>query len=206
MRAGLSQSDVSTNHRVLERHSRPSGFLWRSYEFGSRQGTRDIFSFPLGPSSETKVSAPSPTNNVTSLITGLLGNGVTTSNGQAEFSSDGSELFFTLPNGMLAFYIADRSGTRLERVPGAETPIFVGGSCMSCHAVGTIPARDEVRTNAKVSAMTAERVRQLYVEPTVFNQQIGADGEAYQAALRKLGISAGDVEPISEALKIFSSN
>lgn len=202
IRAGLNQSNVSTNHRVLERHARPSGFLWRSYEFGSRQGTRDIFSFPLGPSSETKVSAPSPASNATSLITGLLGNGAPTANGQSEFSSDGSELFFTLPNGMLAFYIANSSGSRLEQVPGAKTPIVVGGSCMSCHTGGTIPATDEVRNNARVSAMTAERVRQLYVEPTVFNQQIGVDGAAYQAALGKLGISAEDGEPVSAALKM----
>ena len=197
IRAGLSKSAVSTNDRVIERHTRPTGFLWRSFEFGSRTGTRDIFSFPLG--SGGSGSAPAAQGGV---LGGLLGGGAAPSNGQAAFTSDGSEFFFTLPNGMLAFYIAGGTGARLNQVPGATNTIVAGASCMGCHSKATIQASDEMRAKTKVTGDVLTAVRKLYVDAPTLSQQLNADSTAYVVSLAKLGITPADSDPVSQVVKL----
>ena len=126
--------------------------------------------------------------------------------GQVEFTADGSEFFFTLRNGMLAFYIADGSGQRLDKVPGATKAIVVGASCMKCHAHATIMATDEVRANSKVTGDASLAVQKLYVDASVFGQQITADSNDYQSALIKLGIAAQDGDPISQVVDLKLSS
>ena len=147
-RAGFSKSLVSTNHRVIEYHKTRNGFLWRSFEFGSKTGNRNIFAFPLGP------GAAANSNVLASILGGNAGSG-----GSAPmpfpglaFVSDGSEYLFTLPNGMIGFFITGATGVRINEVPGnAQGKVIAGVSCMRCHSQGTKPATDQVRSNARLS-------------------------------------------------------
>ena len=46
-RAGFSDSGVSTNNRVVERHISRYGAYWKSYDFAGSVGTQNIFTHPL---------------------------------------------------------------------------------------------------------------------------------------------------------------
>ncbi|MCX6110237.1 MAG: hypothetical protein NTZ90_11625 [Proteobacteria bacterium] len=197
IRAGLSKSNISTNDRVIERHNRATGYLWRSFEFGSRTGTRDIFSFPLG-------SGGSETNTAQQggLLGSLLGGSTGSSNGQSTFTADGTEYIFTLPNGMLAFYIAGGNGARLNQVPGAASPILAGAGCMGCHSKATVQATDEMIAKTRVTGDALTAVRKLYVDAATFSRQVSGDSAAYVTALAKLGIAATDADPVSYVAKL----
>ena len=178
IRAGFEKSIVSTNHRVIERHDLGKGFLWRSYEFGSKNGNRNIFNFPLGPSEN--------------------GGGFGDRFPFQQFVSDGSEFYFTLPNGMIAFYIAGPTGFRINEVPGADDKkITAGISCFSCHSKAVMPARDEVATKTSVSGDSFNEVRRLYVSEQVFNERLQMDRQLYLTALGEIGIAADDNDPIN---------
>ena len=45
--AGFSDSGVSNNNRVLERHISRYGAYWKSYDFAGSVGKQDIFTNPL---------------------------------------------------------------------------------------------------------------------------------------------------------------
>ena len=69
LRAGFNGSGISRNNRLIERHETPFGAYWKSYDFGSSTGRKNLFASPLGP-----------------------GPGANT------FRHDGGEIIFTLPN------------------------------------------------------------------------------------------------------------
>ena len=46
-RAGFSDSGVSNNNRVVERHISRYGAYWKSYDFAGSVGTQNIFTHPL---------------------------------------------------------------------------------------------------------------------------------------------------------------
>ena len=46
-RAGFNNSGVSTNNRVVERHTSRYGAYWKSYDFAGSVGTQNIFTHPL---------------------------------------------------------------------------------------------------------------------------------------------------------------
>lgn len=93
----------------------------------------------------------------------------TAARGQAIFGDqglakpDGSELMFTLPNGLFGFFIADSDGTRVSQSTLSPEPIAdpmqqdsvmrSAVSCFSCHNNGVVPfdataAMDQLRKDA----------------------------------------------------------
>ena len=46
-RAGLNDSGVSKNNRVVERHKSQHGAYWKSYDFAGSAGVQNIFTHPL---------------------------------------------------------------------------------------------------------------------------------------------------------------
>ena len=92
-RAGFNNSGVSTNNRVVERHTSRYGAYWKSYDFAGSVGKQNIFTNPLN------------------------------------FTHDGGEVIFNLPNGLQGYYLVNASGFRLDRrpdkhrfQPGCERP------------------------------------------------------------------------------------
>src|SRR5262249_42645988 len=68
-RAGFNGSGVSRNNRLVERHESGYGAYWKSYDFASNAGQKNLFGVPLGPGTAV--------NN---------------------FAHDGGEIIFNLPN------------------------------------------------------------------------------------------------------------
>lgn len=185
VRAGFRQSGVSVADRVIERHEtgRHPGSLWTGYEFAgadARSG-RDVFRAPLGPSGAGLTDNPS-----------------------LEFRHDARTILFSLPNGLNAFMIAARDGSRLNRAPSGllhdrkrpDSPLIAGISCFSCHDQGTQtrPGADFAAFNDEVGPVVLQtdpdapekrRIEELYAKPGQLGTLLREDRRKYLAALAR---------------------
>ena len=177
-RAGFNNSGVSTNNRVVERHTSRYGAYWKSYDFAGSVGTQNILTHPLN------------------------------------FTHDGGEVVFNLPNGLQGYYLANASGFRLDDAPinivsnpAASDPTVRNGiSCIGCHTEGMKTFEDEVRSviesNANPAYNRAQALR-LYVEKSDIDALVEKDMEKYREALEATGGALGGVEPISRFHEAF---
>ncbi len=177
-RAGFNNSGVSTNNRVVERHTSRYGAYWKSYDFAGSVGTQNIFTHPLN------------------------------------FTHDGGEAIFNLPNGLQGYYLVNASGFRLDEAPinivsnpAASDPTVRNGlSCIGCHTEGMKTLEDQVRSviesNTNPPYNKAQALR-LYVEKSDMDARVGGDMERYRGALEATGGAIGGVEPISRFHEAF---
>lgn len=136
-RVGIAanQSKKSINNRVLERHSGTAGPYWISYDFAQQNGQvqRNTSFAPIGPA------------GIVNVVDGTL-----------PFTPDGHQAIFTLPNGLMGFYLANGNGNIqaasnddvvFDPNGGKNGPeIRLGFSCMKCHGGGKVPsAQDSLR-------------------------------------------------------------
>ena len=124
------------------------------------------------------------------------------------FTHDGGEVIFNLPNGLQGYYIADASGFRLDAAPidivsnpaASDPTVRTGLSCFGCHIEGMNTFEDQVRsviestTNPTYDKAQALR---LYVEKSEMDALVQEDIDRYGQALEETGGSFGDIEPIS---------
>jgi hypothetical protein len=115
------------------------------------------------------------------------------------FKAAGSEIIFSLPNGLQAYFLADARGNRLNSAPinivadrnNPDDPIIHSGrSCMSCHFAGMRPFKDDVRPVAASMGMgdlDRDRVLALYAAQDTLDQLAGKDSGRFQTALEKAG-------------------
>ena len=177
-RAGFNNSGVSTNNRVVERHTSRYGAYWKSYDFAGSVGAQNILTHPLN------------------------------------FTHDGGEVIFNLPNGLQGYYLVNASGFRLDDAPinivsnpAASDPTVRNGiSCIGCHTEGMKTFEDEVRSviesNPNPPYDKAQALR-LYVEKSDMDALVGKDMETYRAALAATGGVFGGVEPVSRFHEAF---
>ena len=177
-RAGINDSGVSVNNRMLERHTSRYGAYWKSYDFAGSVGTQNIFTNPLN------------------------------------FTHDGGEVIFNLPNGLQAYYLVNATGFRLDAAPinivsnpAASDPTVRNGiSCLGCHTEGIKFFEDQVRaviestTNPTYNKAQALR---LYVEKSEMDELLGQDMERYRVALDATGGAFDGIEPISRFHEAF---
>ncbi len=197
MRSGFKNSNVSSQNRVMERHTQRNGrSYWISYDFASNEGLANIFSVPLGP----------------------LGIG----QDQRAFVHDGGEIIFQLPNGLFAYYLSDAAGTSIDKGPLAivkqsDAPaqflssIVNGVSCMTCHNQGLIYKKDEMRAfftanPNKLGAQEMNKLLALYPEENAFKAQMEKDNEIYTKALREAGLDPARPDPIINAYRYYNQN
>ena len=136
------------------------------------------------------------------------------------FTPGGSEAIFTLPNGMLAYVIADAndrivqdSDILLDTSQDNHRAI-TSVSCSNCHAAGFIPVKDEVepiaRANARQIGLDNDQVEQLeriYVKPDVFASQVKADTEAfYKHALQLQNLPTDGGDPVGRVFVRFEDD
>jgi hypothetical protein len=114
------------------------------------------------------------------------------------FTAGGSEAIFTLPNGMLAFIIADENDNIVQDsdilldTSQDNHRAVTAVSCSNCHATGFIPVIDEVgpiaQANARQIGLDRDQVKELqalYVSPDAFARKVKQDSEDfYQRALQ----------------------
>ena len=124
------------------------------------------------------------------------------------FTHDGGEVIFNLPNGLQAYYVTNASGFRLDEAPiaivsnpAASDPTVRNGlSCFGCHTEGMKTFEDEVRpvieSNTSPAYDKAQTLR-LYVAQSEMDALLREDTEQYKEALEATGGEFGDIEPIS---------
>lgn len=177
---GFNGSPISLNkNRLLSRHDSDDGFLWITYDtVDDFAADRNLFEFPL-------------------VVVG-----------EAQFGFDAAEMIFTLPNGLLGYYLSDNRGNRQNEAPlnivqDNVTPFDVEiKNALSCHRCHTklIEANDQIKAHVLANASDfalddVELVEDLYEE----NERglFDADNSQYHAALQGLGIRGSDIDQVN---------
>ena len=177
-RAGTNDSGVSTNNRVLERHTSRYGAYWKSYDFAGSVGTQNIFTHPLSFTHDGGEA-------IFNLPNGLQGYYLV--------NASGSRL--------------DGAPINIVSNPAASDPTVRNGlSCMGCHTEGMKTFEDQVRSviesNTNPTYDKAQALR-LYVEQSKMDTLLGEDMERYRVALVKTGGTVDDIEPIQRFHEAF---
>lgn len=205
-RAAFTRSGVSSQPRMIERHSALFGYVWNSYDFKKGNLTSNLFARPLGPPG---------TFNVDKF-------------GRYSFQHDGGEMIFGLPNGLHGYFLVDGKGDRIafgppdvveDRAKTLGNGIIVNGlSCIACHQNGLITDfEDEVRYGLKGLQADARKIaRRLYLDRPELDVKINKDQERYRsAAIETIGPYLGQdlvkkmkkggflVEPVGPVAKRF---
>ncbi len=170
MRAGIGKSTVSRYNRIFERHAVGAGYLWMTFDFDGASSEQNGKERPLGPG------------------------------GEDGFEHDMNAVIFSLPNGMNAYFLADKEGRRIDAAPldilhdeaTPRQPVIAGLSCISCHVKGVRDVVDEVRVHVETSSnfTTAKRdeALQMYVSQSELDRRIRDDRKRYAGAAVKAGI------------------
>ena len=130
------------------------------------------------------------------------------------FTRDGGEMIFNLPNGLQAYLIVDAFGVRLDEAPinivsnpAASDPTVRNGiSCFGCHTEGMNSFEDQVRSAIESHTnppYDKEQALRLYVEKADMDARVEEDTTRYRVALEATGGQFGEVEPISRFHEVF---
>ena len=130
------------------------------------------------------------------------------------FERDGGEVIFNLPNGLQAYYIADKSGTRIDVAPteivsdpAAKDPAVRNGlSCIGCHTKGMKTITDQVRSSIEQTAnprYDKDYALLLYVTQDKMDGLLAEDTARYKTALEKTGGVFGGIEPVHRFHEAF---
>ena len=177
-RGGTNNSGVSTNNRVLERHTSRYGTYWKSYDFAGSVGTQNIFTHPLS---------------------------FTHDGGEVIFNLPNGLQGYYLANA--SGFRLDDAPINIVSNPAASDPTVRNGlSCLGCHTEGMKTFEDQVRSviesNATPAYDKAQALR-LYAEQSEMDALLGEDMDRYRVALTKTGGAVDDIEPISRFHEAF---
>ncbi len=185
IRAGTTNSRISTQDRMVERHAMGvrAGALWQSFAVGG-PANQSIFEDPFGFAQEE-------TEAIFTLPNGLLGFIIADANGNLLEESD---------------TLLDTNRNNLQ--------VTTAISCANCHAAGLIPVVDEVRdfvlANSGTLGLNVDEVQQIqsiYVTPQEFARQIEADTQTfYRQALTSLNLPTTGEDPVSATFLRFSED
>ena len=130
------------------------------------------------------------------------------------FTHDGGEVIFNLPNGLQGYYLANASGFRLDEAPinivsnpAASDPTVRNGiSCIGCHTEGMKTFEDEVRSvieSVNNPPYNKAQALRLYVQKSDMDARVSEDMETYRLALEATGGEFGGIEPVSRFHEAF---
>ena len=131
-----------------------------------------------------------------------------------DFTHDGGEVIFNLPNGLQAYYLSTATGERLDGAPinivsnaGARDPVVRNGlSCMGCHTEGMKTFDDQVRSvieQTPNSPYDKAQALRLYAEKSTMDALVREDIARYRRAIEASGGVFGGIEPIQQLVKQF---
>ena len=176
-RAGVNNSPVSENNRVVERHKSQHGAYWKSYDFAGNEGVQNIVDYPLNfrhDGGEIVFNLP---------------NGL-----QAYYISDASGSRI------------DEAPTTIVSNPEERDGIVRNGiSCIGCHTEGMKEFKDDVReffTKAPDGPVKTQVLR-LYIKQSEMDGYVREDTERYRQALVATGGVFGGIEPVYRFYKAF---
>ena len=115
-----------------------------------------------------------------------------------DFTHDGGEMIFNLPNGLQAYFLVDANGSRLNDAPidivsnpAASDPTVRNGlSCIGCHTQGMKKFKDSVRAAIEQDEnppYNKEQALRLYPEQSTLDELLEKDTQRFQQALEKIG-------------------
>ncbi len=178
-RAGIVDSGVSNNNRVVERHTSVYGAYWKSYDFAGSVGAQDILTHPLSFQHDGGE------------IVFNLPNGL-----QAYYISDdkGNRI--------------DKAPIDIVSNPAASDKTVRNGlSCFGCHTEGMKTFEDVMQTNIELTENpNYDKIQalRLYVGQDKMDKLLEQDTEKYRQALVKAtGAGFEDIEPIHRAHEVF---
>jgi hypothetical protein len=136
------------------------------------------------------------------------------------FNEGGREAIFTLPNGMLAYLIADENALLVEDsdilldTNQGNFRALTSVSCSGCHARGLIEVVDEVREITEANARTLiaegtldrdqlEQLQNVYLDPADFKSRVEQDSEFYLNALEQANLPVSGADPVSATFLRF---
>lgn len=172
IRAGIEMSAITGGARMIERLPARTGSLWRAYDVAGGAPGDTLARLPVGPAA----------------VPGVEG----------AFAISGSRVMFTSPSGLMMFgqfdAAGERVGTRDSADGTAARRLAVAGSCLSCHASGPLPVRDEVRALAQLDATpkpVRDAILSLHPEQSAIDGLMAEDRRAVQRALMLAGMESG---------------
>ncbi|MGE0614226.1 MAG: SUMF1/EgtB/PvdO family nonheme iron enzyme [Bacteriovoracia bacterium] len=183
LRAAFTDSGVSQNNRMIERHKIRDGAYWKSYDFKESTGASDLFSRPLGPG-----------------------------DGAGQFKHAGGEIIWNLPNGLQAYMLVTSDHQRIDEAPtpivqdaSRRNAVIVNGiSCISCHNQGIQRRSDQVRAyvDKNTSLFRQEDLDEIfstYRGNDALQAAFTEDSRRFIEAMKNAGVKrtgSGDPEPI----------
>ena len=131
-----------------------------------------------------------------------------------DFTHDGGEIIFNLPNGLQAYYLSTATGERLDEAPinivsnaGTRDPVVRNGlSCMGCHTEGMKTFEDQVRSVIEQNLnppYDKPQALRLYVGKSRMDSLVREDIARYRQAIEAAGGVFGGSEPIQQLVKQF---
>lgn len=183
-RAGLVESGVSTQNRLIEYHNSKMGSLWITYDFSPEDTKSNLMRFPLGPN--------------------FAGHEFP----ELAFKHSGGEIIYELPNGLHGYMLVDAEGQRIDKAPVeivsdpesiSGSPRIVNGiSCMHCHKHGMLSFSDSVRSgNALSNTEARSKIEEIYPMKMEMDDALKRSKTKYLQHLQAT---------ISDALEIDSSD
>jgi hypothetical protein len=179
-RAGFTDSGVSRNNRLIERHQTAYGAYWKSYDFAENTGEQNLFERPLGPGTDER-----------------------------SFRHVGGEIIFNLPNGLQGYMLVKGNGQRIDKGPTEvvsdpkrpDRAVENGLSCMSCHSRGINPKADQIRAHVLANRKAfgneeVDSILALYPEAEAFKGLQRKDAERFEKAAAATGAKVGTTEPV----------
>ncbi len=177
-RAGFSESKVSSNNRVVERHTSLYGAYWKSYDFAGSVGRQNIFVHPIS----------------------FIHDG-----GEVVFNLPNGLQAYYLSNAKSKRL--DVAPIDIVSNPAAsDQRVRNGLSCIGCHTEGMKTFEDTVRQAIEQTPVTLynkEHALQLYVEQWVMDALVEGDALRYKGALEQTGGTIGGIEPIHRFYETF---
>ena len=177
-RAGTNDSGVSNHNRVVERHTSRYGAYWKSHDFASSVGPKNIFTHPLNFDRDGGE------------VIFHLPNGL-----QAYYISDG------------AGNRIDVAPTTIVSNPAASDPAVRNGiSCIGCHTEGMKEFEDGVRAVIQQTVnppYDKDHALRLYVAKAEMDPLVSEDSQRYRDALEATGGVFGGIEPVHRFYEDF---
>jgi hypothetical protein len=172
-------------NRMISRHDSDDGSFYSTYDTGFIvRAEQNCFAFPL----------------------------LKEAGGRANFQFAAGESLYSLPNGMLAGFLSDAAGRRLDFADPAVVSDFNTHplrpfirnyiSCVRCHAPGLLNHADEVRPRLEKeglpnNAADTQIALALFKPQVEWDEQFNEDNDAFVAPLKAIGVDTTAPDPIS---------
>jgi hypothetical protein len=186
IRAGTTQSRVSRQDRLVQRHDIEvrNGVLWQSFDFEDEAGNDSIFEDPFGFQAGAR-------EVIFTLPNGMLGFIIADAQDNIVENTD---------------ILLDATRDDFLTVTAV--------SCSNCHTQGFLPVIDEVGPNALANAralgLNNDEILGLqfeYVSPATFEQVVAEDSDTfYLRALERMDVATEGPDPVAEAVLRFDDD